>query len=171
MRPREQNSLRAPLPVGGADSPSIRTPGHYPSPPPTSNWTLLAFAGLRGRQLHDLPGPLSQAQGEEEEGTVSCLRLQKPESELLSVFQDGPQFTSGDPEKGRGSPKVTQKGDVMVVLSWDPRPRSKQGNLHQIILGLSSHFAVWPQARCLPSLSFSVLSETGIKSLPQRAVW
>lgn len=131
MRPREQNSLRAPLPVGGADGPSIRTPGHYPSPPPTSNWTLLAFAGLRGRQLHDLPGPLSQAQGEEE-GTVSCLRLQKPESELLSIFQDSPQFTSGGPEKGRGTPKVTQRGAVMGVLSWDPRPRSSRG----ICLGL-----------------------------------
>ena len=45
----------------GADSSSIKTLGQYPSLPPASNWTLLAFAGLRGQQLHDLPGPLSQA--------------------------------------------------------------------------------------------------------------
>lgn len=44
--------------------------------PIASNWTLLAFAGLWGRQLYDLPGPLSQALvWGEEEGTISCLRL------------------------------------------------------------------------------------------------
>lgn len=130
--------------LAGPDSPSIRTPRHYPSPPPTRNWTLLAFTGLRGRQLHDLPGPLSQAPdwGEEEEGTVSCPRLQKPELELPSVFQGGPQFTSGDPERGRSPPKVTQRGAVIGVLTWNPRPRSSQGNLHRIFLGLSSHSAV-----------------------------
>lgn len=128
----------------GAESPSIRTPRRYPSPPPTSNWTPLAFAGLWGRQLHDLPTPLSQApnRGEEEEGTISCLRPQKPNQSWAS--QDGPQFTSRDRERGRGTPKVTQGGAIMGVLTRNPRPMSKQASMHCIILGLSSYSAVWP---------------------------
>ena len=61
MRPREQQSSACSYACWRGRRSIYQDPRSLSSPP-ASNWTLLAFAGLRGRQQPDLLRPVSQAQ-------------------------------------------------------------------------------------------------------------
>lgn len=133
--------------LAGADSPSIRTPTHYPSLPPTRNWTLLAFAGLWGRQLHDLPGPLSQAPdwGEEEEGTVSPVRGYRNQNwSFLQCFKVAPSLQV-ETQNGKEPTQGHSKRGHHRSPNLEPQAKVKPGEF-------ASHFSEFEFPLCCVAL-------------------